>query len=436
MKGKLKKAKKTGLNPEEPKSKREIIKKIKIRVIGIGGGAGNIVSEIASKIKKVSFVVANTDLQALKTLKGVDRFQFGQSLTQGLGTGMSAELGREAAQKEKERIKKLLTGFDLCILIACLGGGTGSGAAPIFAKIAKNLNLLTYGIFTLPFKFEGEKKAEIAKISLQKLKPNLNAISILPNERIFQIIDRNTPLKEALSAINKRLAESLGGLIETIYLPGLINIDFADLKTILQGQGRLAFLNRTEVRGEEKNLESIKKVLNCPLYPYGIEGAKGLLFNIAGEKELSLAEVSQISKSITGLASQEAKIIFGISQNKKNRNKIKVTLLAVGCGTRGSGPKKKLIQKSKSKSKKGKVFKNSKEKKTSQPKVEVQKESNLPAKEPEINQPPSQTSLLQEKIRKNALQIKREIEEEEKELLKEEEKWDIPAFLRRNNKDD
>jgi len=247
-----------------PKTKTETIKKTKIRVIGIGGGAGNIVSEIASRIKGASFVVANTDLQALRSAsRKAQRFQFGKELTQGLGTGMSVELGEMAAQNEKEKIKKILEDQDLLIIVACLGGGTASGAAPIFAKISKNLGNLTLGIFTLPFKFEGEKKMEIARASLEKIKPKLNALSVIPNERIFQIIDKKTPLKQALSAINKSLAESLEGLIETIYQPGLINIDFADLKTILEGQGRLAYLNTVKVQKKGDSVqEVIKKVLS------------------------------------------------------------------------------------------------------------------------------------------------------------------------------
>ncbi|MCJ7786828.1 cell division FtsZ family protein, partial [Patescibacteria group bacterium] len=314
--------------------------KTKIRVIGIGGGGGFIVSEISSRIKKASFVVANTDLQALKKSdKRARLFQFGQKLTYGLGTGMNSELGKIAAQQETEKIKKLLEGQDLCILVACLGGGVGSGAAPIFAKISRDLGNLTYGIFTLPFKFEGEKKAQIARESLKKIKPNLNAFSVIPNERIFQIIDKETPLRAALSVINKSLAESLEGLIEMIYDPGLINIDFADLKTIFEGRGRITYLNTVEVSGSDKSEEAIKKVVSNPLYPYTIRGAKGVLFNIAGEKNLGLNEISQISKTISDLANKEARIIFGISQfpfssmgdggrDKKYRDKIKITLLA------------------------------------------------------------------------------------------------------------
>ncbi len=464
-----------------PKTKTELIKKTKIRVIGIGGGAGNIVSEIASKVKNASFVVANTDLQALRLAsRKAQRFQFGKELTQGLGTGMSVELGEMAAQNEKEKIKKILEGQDLCVIVACLGGGTASGAAPIFAKISKNLGNLTLGIFTLPFKFEGEKKMEMAKASLEKLKPKLNALSVIPNERIFQIIDKKTPIKIALSAINKSLAESLEGLIETIYQPGLINIDFADLKAILEGQGRLAYLNTVKVQKKGDSVqEVIEKVLNNPLYPYSIRGAKGVLLNIAGERDLELSEVNQISKTISELVNKEAKIIFGISQNKKYSGIIKTTLLATGCATkifpkkpkkrrpkrrpkkkkiiekaplaekkpRPPKPKAKIVKKAKkaksaSRRIKIKIRKESKEKGVSQPEVEEKKADEKVRPQPEA---PSRGAAAAESEfhlpatkeihRKNALQIKKEAEEAEQDLLEKEKLWETPAFLRRQNKE-
>jgi len=432
------------------------IKKTKIRVIGIGGGGSSIVSEIASRMKKATFVVANTDLQALRRVsRKTIRFQFGQSFTQGLGTGMNVELGKMAAQSEKEKIKKLFQGHDLCIIVACLGGGVSSGATPVFAKISRNLGNITYGIFTLPFKFEGEKKMEIARSTLEKLKPKLGALSVIPNERIFQTIDKNTPLKSALSAINKRLAESLEGLIETIYQPGLINIDFADLRTILTGSGKLAFLNTIEVQGTNRGNEAIKKVLTCPLYSYTIRGAKGLLFNIVGAKELSLAEVSQISKSIFEMANPEAKIIFGISQNKKYQDKIKVTLLATGCGTKifpGKPKKRRRRKKILPKTLRRRTLPSPKKSRLPKRKIKVRKKIKTKPKRVKVKvlKEPEESEAIQAeietpkdpaytvgptgqaKIRKNALQIKKEVEEAEKELLKQEEIWEPPTFLRKN----
>jgi cell division protein FtsZ len=477
----VKKSKKT---IEKPllKTKPEGIKKTKIRVIGIGGGGGSIVSEIASRMGKASFLVANTDFQALRaTSRKALRFPFGQSFTKGLGTGMNPELGREAARADKEKIKKLLEGQDFCIIVACLGGGAGSGAAPIFAKISKNLGNITYGIFTLPFKFEGEKKMEIARDSLRKVKAHLNALTLIPNERIFQIIDKSTPLKGALSAINKKLTESLEGLIETIYEPGLINIDFADFKTILQGRGRLAYLNTVEVpRKGSSAKDLISKVLNCPLSPYGIRGAKGVLFNIAGEKKLSLTEVSQISKTISELANPEAKIIFGISQSRRYSDVIKTTLLASGCGAKifpakakKKSSRKRIKKKIKiKKKKKAPAIKKKKEKKIIKRKRKKRKKRKKPFKKAKplkktvkkrrrtkakikvIKEPEKKLSakseikvlkrsssfpvkkteaanVSREKVRKNALQVKKEVEEEEKEILEKEKFWEPPAFLRR-----
>jgi cell division protein FtsZ len=432
----------------------EIIKRTKIRVIGIGGGAGNIVSEIASKLQageqplKATFVAANTDLQALKTTnRNVIRFQFGEALTHGLGAGTNTELAALAAQKEREKIKKLFLGQDLCILVASLGGGTGSGAAPVFARIAKNIGgVMTLGVFTLPFKFEGEKKMEIARDAILKVKPHLNTISILPNEKIFQVIEKSTPLKEAFSLINKNLAESLQGLIETIYLPGLINIDFADLKTILQGQGRLTFLNTAEVDGANRLPEAIKKVVNCPLYPYTIRGARAVLFNIAGEKQLSLSEVSQISNTISEMANPEAKIIFGISESNRFQGKIKVNLLATGCTAKiFSGEMEtteREISKKKARNKKG--GKKSKTKKSSALRKLAKKirikiypkpgEAETYGQDEESkmgDERSSSSPLANARVRKNALQVKRETEELEKELMSKEEAWESPAFLRR-----
>jgi len=445
--------------------KGDFLKKVKIRIIGIGGGGGTIVSEIVPKVEKVSFVIANTDRQALKVASNkAIHFQFGESLTRGLGTGMNAGLGEEVALQEKDKIEKLLQGQDLCIIISCLGGGAGSGAASVFAQISKNLGNLTYGIFTLPFKFEGERKMEIAKEALKKIKPKLNAISIIPNERIFQIIDRNTPLKSALSAINKKLADNLEDLVEIIYEPGLINIDFADLRTALSGdRGKLTYLNTIKIKRSENAVqEAIEKVLNSPLYSYGIKGAKGVLLNIAGEDNLSIEEVNQISETVSCLLNKDAKIVFGISQGKKYADAIKTTLLAVGCGAKifseekeakndNEEGKPKKIQKIKKgkikrkiKTEKAKVprkknISKKKKKRVSQEKATDKKEEktegiqNPVEVSEEGKYPPVQESKPMEISRKNALQMRKDAEDEEKEMIEKEEFWETPAFLRSKN---
>lgn len=385
----------------------EEIKKIKIKVIGIGGGGGNIVNELSQNIKKASFVVADTDIKALKKLgQSVEKFQFGQETTKGLGTGMDWEKGELAAKKEKERIKKILEGQDFVILISSLGGGVGSGASPIFAKISQNLGNLTYGIFTLPFSFEGEKKKLIAFEALKRLKTKLNTFTVLPNERIFQIIDKNTPLKNALSTINKILAQNLQGLIEVIYSPGIINIDFADLKTIFEGRGLLTYLNMAET-GEEK--EKIERTLNFPLYPYNIEGAKNVLFNIFAPPTFSLNQVNQISRAIFEKVNKEAKIIFGISRLLKT-SQTKFLVVATGCRSEFLNLMK--VQSPK-------IFQEKK-------KIKKNKKKRIIIKTEEKESKPKDTI-----VRKNALSLKEEIKKEEAEILNKEKIWETPAFLRK-----
>lgn len=343
------------IKPTKPK-KPELVKqiessiyKLRVKIIGIGGGGSSIISEIAPEIKKVNFVAANTDLQALKEVgKRAIHFQFGKRLTQGLGTGMNPELGEQAAQETNEKIKKILEGQDICVLISCLGGGTGSGATPVFAKISKKLGNITLGIFTLPFEFEGEKKMEVARASLEKLKPNLNALILISNQRVFQIIDTKTPLKKAFSSINKTLAQSLKGLLGLIYSPGLINIDFANFKTVLAGKEKLTFLNTIEAKTSNEIEEVAKKVLSNPLYSYSAQGTKGILFNIAGGENLSLDEIKQIGSIISNSVKPGAKVIWGITQNEKYKNKIKITLLATGCQEKEcQNEKEKPLKKSK-----------------------------------------------------------------------------------------
>jgi cell division protein FtsZ len=488
------------------KSKKEnIVSQIhrtKIRVIGVGGGGGSIVAEIASRIKKADFVAINTDLKALKALRRVKRFQLGRNLTQGLGTGMNVEVGEAAAQEAKEKIKKLFEGQDICIIISCLGGGTGCGATPVLAKIAKSFDCLTYGIFTLPFKFEGEKKMDIAKEALIKTKPYLNIYSVIPNERIFQIIDKNTPLKEALSAINQQLAENLEGLIEMIYSPGLINIDFADLKTILEGRGKLAYLKKTEIKQLDREQEA-KKLISSRIYPYTIQGARGILYNLVGGRDLQISEVAELSKIISGSLNKNAKIVFGLNQKAGRENKIELTLLAVGSNIKGEflkpayllkTEKKREAERRKKKIKREKeisVFSSDKTIKEEKvegnvlPKTEKQTEAkenlderpaikkkqspeeknkkmktggglndfsskkkppskiirkkkseepskNLPAVSRLKRQPsPDLYGKANNAVRRTGLQVKRAVEEEERELLEKEKTWETPAIFRK-----
>ncbi|MBI2041957.1 MAG: hypothetical protein HYT20_02985 [Candidatus Nealsonbacteria bacterium] len=403
----------------------ETVHKTKIRVIGIGGGGCSIVAEVAPYIKKVDFIAANADIQALKEIgKKIKVFPFGQNLTRGLGCGMDPKVGKNAAQEAEQKIASLFKNVDLAILVSSLGGGTGSGAAPEFARIAKELGVMTFGIFTMPFKFEGVKRAQIAKLSLEKLKPYLNIFSTIPNENIFKIINKDTPITESFSAVNKRLSENLRGLIEMIYFPGLVNIDFADLRTILDGKGKLSYLNSSISQGQSRAEESIKELLGSPLNEYNINGAEKILFNITASKDLGMAEVALISRTISDF-NRRAKIIFGVSQDNDYKENLRVTLLAVGCGQEPEECAKESDPEPDSKPK-------------SRPKTEVKKpvvrKKKQTIKKKSKKAAVQQVPLLSDinlPTRKNGLDLKKEAEKTEQELFEEEKKWEIPAFLRR-----
>lgn len=396
---------------------------IKIKAIGLGGGGSAIVSEMAKSLKGVSFMVADTDQRTFKKVpKGVKTFQFGEDLTRGLGTGMDPELGLRAALPTKEKIEKIFKAGDFIILVSSLGGGVGSGAAPFFAKIASDQKNITLGIFTLPFDFEGEKKMRIAKNSLSELRENLSGTVSLSNETIFRFCDKRTPLKKALSLLNQALIEYLNGLIEMILAPGVINIDFADLKTILAGRGRTIYFGQGQGQGPNRGEEAIKQIFQNPFFGSPPK-FKRILFNISGDKDLGLREVEQVSRAISEL-SPKAKIIFGISQNAIYAKKVKITLLGVGESLREAEGKRE-PEKEKKKPEIAKA-KRDKLKKKSPTKASVERRGIL-SKE----SVPSEGKEKKAKIRRTGLEIKKAQELAEEEELAQETEWELPAFFRK-----
>lgn len=435
----VKKAKKVVLRKKiiaikSVKKEIETLFRAKIKVVGIGGGGGSIVSEIGRSLNKASFVIADTDIRALKKKAGIKYFWFGEEFTHGLGTGVNPEIAKEAAEAEKEKIADLFRDQDIVILIASLGGGLGSGATQVFAQAAKSFGGITLGIFTLPFRFEGKNKSRIAQKALKELKSSLNVSITIPNERIFKIIDSNTSITEAFSTVNKNLIESLESLIDLIYNPGLINIDFADLRTILNGNGNFAFLNTVQASGKDRAEETVEKILINPLYQNNNFIAEKILFNISGGANLNMFEVEKISKSIAEL-NPKAKIIFGISKNTKAKNKIKTTLLMTGPGKVTKTVKKIIVIK-----KVAPVLIGKKAQKKKKP-AKILSDSNLVPvfnKSQILAETASKLSIVEpvniqvkKNIRRNALEIKKaEAIEQDKRLLQEEE-WEVPAFLRR-----
>jgi cell division protein FtsZ len=404
------KIKKPVVIKKEPEAE-SIGKRVKIKVIGVGGGGGNIIAELLKKLKdfsaqKVEFIALNTDNQALKSLpKALKTISFGNKLTRGLGTGRDVEVGEKAAKEDLEKLKTLFSDDkDLYIIISSLGGGTGTGATPVLTKIAEEMGLNTLGIFTTPFSFEGKKKMDISIKALEKIKDNLNAFMVLPNEKIFSLTKEEVSFSDSLNLLNDKLAESLEGLLRTIYSPGLINIDWADIRTILEGKRKIAYLNFTKGKSNQTAEDISKILLKNPILEYKFENADNVMFNIEASKDLSLQLLSQISEKISELA-PTAKIIFGLSQNPKLKNEIRVTLLAT------SSEAEKKVRTKKTTKKEEPVAKKTKKQK---PKIEKKEED--------------------VEVRRSALEVK-EAEKKEEEREEEEEKiFEIPAFLRKSKK--
>jgi cell division protein FtsZ len=395
-------------------------KRVKIKVIGVGGGGGNIIAELLKKLKdfsaqKIEFVALNTDSQALKSLpKTLKTISFGNKLTRGLGTGRDAEMGEKAAREDIERMRGLLSDDkDLYIFISSLGGGTGTGATPVLTKMAEEMGLNTLGIFTTPFSFEGKKKMDMSLKALETIKGNLNAFMVLPNEKIFSLTKEEVSFTDSLNLLNDKLAESLEGLLRTIYSPGLINIDWADIRTILEGKGKIAYLNFTKGKSSQTAEDISKNLLKNPILEYRFENADNVMFNIEASKTLSLQLLSQISEKISELA-PNAKIIFGLSQNPKLKNEIRVTILATSSEEEKKGKKGKIVQKEEKEVKV--ITKKAKKQKAKPEKKEEEKEEEVV------------------EVRRSALEIK-EAEKKVEEMEEEEEKiFEIPAFLRKPKK--
>lgn len=452
----------------------ESLFKAKIKVIGIGGGGGSIVSEIGRSLEKATFVVADTDIRALKKKPGIKYLWFGEELTHGLGTGVNVDLAKQAAESAKEKISATFKDQDIIIFIASLGGGLGSGATQVFAEAAREFGGITFGIFTTPFKFEGKNKYRIAQSALKSLRQSLNVSLVIPNEKIFKIIDANTAITDAFSIVNKSLIESLESLIDLIYNPGIINIDFADLRTILRGRGNTAFLNTVEESGKNRAEKVCEKVLDNPLLQNSGFVAEKILFNIAGAENLSMFEVEKVSSHIANL-NPKAKIIFGISKDSRLKNKIKTTILMTGGAVKeetfvkrpepveivavapekeevkiieikneikksAKKPKVKKLKKIKPKTKKpAEKPKAKKEKIPNKKEKDLKPVSSIPVFEVPVPSVPVVTEMSDKNlsasrhgtIRRSGLEIKKAEELQEKKRIAQEKEWEIPAFLRR-----
>ncbi|HUY14453.1 MAG TPA: cell division protein FtsZ [Terriglobia bacterium] len=303
----------------------------KIKVIGVGGGGGNAVNRmIAAKLEGVEFMVANTDLQALSVSKAPIKIQLGAKLTKGLGAGANPEIGRRAALEDTEKILDCLDGADMVFVTAGLGGGTGTGGAPVVASLAQQLEALTIAVVTKPFAFEGKRRMQQAEQGLEELSGAVDTVICIPNERLMQFVDKGTSFFEAFRIADDILRQGVQGISDIITITGIINRDFADIKTIMQGMG-YAVMGTATASGEDRAVEATNRAISSPLLEdASINGAQGILLNITGSSKLTLHEVHSASSIIQQAAAENANIIFGAVLDESMNDEVKVTVIATG----------------------------------------------------------------------------------------------------------
>lgn len=301
-----------------------------IKVIGVGGGGNNAVNRmIEHGVQGVEFISVNTDAQALNLSKAEVKMQIGGKLTRGLGAGANPEVGKKAAEESKEQIEEALRGADMVFVTAGMGGGTGTGAAPVIAQIARDLGALTVGVVTRPFTFEGRKRSNQAAGGIGAMKEAVDTLIVIPNDRLLEIVDKSTPMLEAFREADNVLRQGVQGISDLIATPGLINLDFADVKTIMSNKGS-ALMGIGVASGENRAAEAAKKAVSSPLLETSIDGAQGVLMNITGGSNLSLYEVQEAADIVASASDQDVNMIFGSVINDNLKDEIIVTVIATG----------------------------------------------------------------------------------------------------------
>ncbi|XID95318.1 cell division protein FtsZ [Paenibacillaceae bacterium WGS1546] len=308
----------------------------KIKVIGVGGGGSNAVNRmIENGVKGVEFITVNTDAQALHLTKSEQKIQIGDKLTRGLGAGANPEVGKKAAEESREFITNALRSADMVFVTAGMGGGTGTGAAPVIAELAKECGALTVGVVTRPFTFEGRKRCTQAEQGIEALKEKVDTLIVIPNDRLLEIVDKKTPMLEAFREADNVLRQAVQGISDLIAVPGLINLDFADVKTIMSERGS-ALMGIGQASGENRAMEAARKAIMSPLLETSIEGARGVIMNITGGSNLSLYEVNEAAEIVIAASDPEVNMIFGAIIDDSLKDEIKVTVIATGF--EGKGP--------------------------------------------------------------------------------------------------
>lgn len=375
-------------------NKKNFVGLAKVKVIGIGGGGGNAVSRMQEDgIRGVEFIAINTDAQDLDFAGVKKKIYIGKNLTRGLGTGMNPDLGRQAAEENRSEIAEAIGGADLVFVTAGFGGGTGTGAAPVVAEVAKQSGALTIAVVTKPFNFEGSQRTRIAQEGLMKIKDKVDALIVVPNDRIFSIIDKNTSIIKAFKAIDNVLRNAVKGIVELIVTPGLINLDFADVRAVMQDAGS-AIVGMAVTSGSGRAANAVAQAVGSPLLEVSMDGAKGVLLGISGGADMKMSEVNEIAKAVSEIADPGGRIIFGAYHDRKLRSgELKVTLIATGF----NGTK--------------------------------------PASSSLFDSFADKTMALEAKVDfKTYEKQERAAEDEEKSDEQDEKKWEIPAFMRKKKR--
>lgn len=323
----------------------------RIKVVGVGGSGNNVIARMKEVgLRGVELIAVNTDAQALHQSGAEEKLHIGKNLTKGLGAGMNPEIGRQAAEENRDEIQEILKDSDMIFVTCGMGGGTGTGAAPVVAEVAKESGALTVAVVTKPFSFEGMQRAMIAEEGLEQLKDRVDALVVIPNDRLLQIIDKKTSLLSAFRIVDDVLRQGVQGISDLITVPGVVNVDFADVKAIMQDAGS-ALMGIGKASGDNRATEAARQAINSPLLEVSIEGAKGVLFNVTGSDDLTMLEINEAANIITESIDPNAKVIFGaVSMNDSDLKKgeIKITVIATGfeevdLGNRHFGPREETV---------------------------------------------------------------------------------------------
>lgn len=308
----------------------EMAREAFIKVIGIGGGGGNAVNTmVASGLRGIDFITANTDLQALGATQADFRLQLGTTLTRGLGAGANPDIGRRAAQEDREAIMQVLEGADMVFITAGMGGGTGTGAAPIIASMAREKDILTVAVVTKPFTFEGRQRMRQAEAGIQELRDHVDTLIVIPNQRLLEMVDKRTPLRDAFKVADDVLRQAVQSISDLILVPGLVNLDFADVRTIMTARGK-AIMGTGLAQGESSAVVAAQRAIESPLLEASVHGAQGVLINITGGMDMSLFDVHEAASAVQVAAHPDAQIIFGAVIDEQMGESIRVTVIATG----------------------------------------------------------------------------------------------------------